>query len=51
MQVITTHLNVDFDCLASMMAAKKLYPEAHMVLPGSAEGLVEEFFERAESSS
>ena len=43
MQVITTHLNADFDCLASMMAAKKLYPEAHMVLPGSAEGLVEEF--------
>jgi tRNA nucleotidyltransferase (CCA-adding enzyme) len=43
MQVITTHLNADFDCLASMMAAKKLYPEAHIVLPGSAEGLVEEF--------
>jgi tRNA nucleotidyltransferase (CCA-adding enzyme) len=43
MQVITTHLNADFDCLASMMAAKKLYPEAHMVLPGSTEGLVEEF--------
>ncbi len=43
MQVITTHLNADFDCLASMMAAKKLYPEAHLVLPGSAEGLVEEF--------
>jgi tRNA nucleotidyltransferase (CCA-adding enzyme) len=43
MQVITTHLNVDFDCLACMMAAKKLYPEAHLVLPWSAEGLVEEF--------
>lgn len=43
MQVITTHLNADFDCLASMMAAKKLYPEAHLVLPGCAEGLVEEF--------
>lgn len=43
MQVITTHLDVDFDCLASMMAAKKLYPEAHLVLPGSVEGLVEEF--------
>jgi tRNA nucleotidyltransferase (CCA-adding enzyme) len=43
MQVITTHLNADFDCLASMMAAKKLYPEAHLVLPGSAEGLVEDF--------
>ena len=43
MQVITTHLNADFDCLASMMAAKKLYPEAHMVLPGSAELSVEDF--------
>ena len=43
MQIITTHLNADFDCLASMMAAKKLYPDAHLVLPGSAESLVEEF--------
>ncbi|MFP6637967.1 MAG: hypothetical protein VB778_05010, partial [Nitrospinaceae bacterium] len=43
MQVITTHLNADFDCLASMMAAKKLYPQAHLVLPGSAESLVEDF--------
>jgi len=43
MQVITTHLNADFDCLASMMAAKKLYPQAHLVLPGSAESLVENF--------
>lgn len=45
MQVITTHLNADFDCLASMMAAKKLYPEAHLVLPGSTERLVEEFLQ------
>ena len=43
MQVITTHLNADFDCLASMMAAKKLYPQAHLVLPGSAERLVDDF--------
>ena len=43
MQVITTHLNADFDCLASMMAAKKLYPEAYLVLSGSTEGLVEDF--------
>ena len=43
MQVITTHLNADFDCLASMMAAKKLYPQAHLVLPGSTERLVEDF--------
>ena len=43
MQVITTHLNADFDCLASMMAAKKLYPQAHLVLPGSTERLVDDF--------
>ena len=45
MQVITTHLNADFDCLASMIAAKKLYPQAHLVLPGSTERLVEEFLQ------
>ena len=45
MQVITTHLNADFDCLASMMAAKKLYPDAHLILPGSSERLVDEFLE------
>ncbi len=43
MQVITTHLNADFDCLASMMAAKKLYPQAHLILPGSSERLVDDF--------
>jgi tRNA nucleotidyltransferase (CCA-adding enzyme) len=43
MQIITTHLNADFDCLASMMAAKKLYPQAHLVFPGSTERLVEDF--------
>ncbi|MZH13216.1 MAG: CBS domain-containing protein [Nitrospinae bacterium] len=43
MQVITTHLNADFDCVASMMAAKKLYPDAFLVLPGSSEKQVEKF--------
>ena len=28
LEVITTHLNADFDAMASMVAAKKLYPEA-----------------------
>jgi len=27
MEVITTHVNADFDAFASMMAAKKLYPD------------------------
>ena len=40
MQIITTHLSADFDCLASMMAAKKLYPDAKLVLPGSMEKCV-----------
>lgn len=37
MDLITTHANADFDALASMVAAKKLYPEARMMLPGSQE--------------
>lgn len=45
MQIITTHLNADFDAIASCMAAKKLYPEAHVVLPGSMEKKVKKFFD------
>jgi tRNA nucleotidyltransferase (CCA-adding enzyme) len=37
MEVITTHTNADFDTLASMVAAKKLYPNGHLVFPGSLE--------------
>ncbi|MBC7251312.1 MAG: CBS domain-containing protein [Anaerolineae bacterium] len=33
MEVILTHENTDFDGLASLLAAKKLYPEAVPVLP------------------
>ena len=35
MEIITTHKNVDFDALASMLAAAKLYPRAAPVLPKS----------------
>lgn len=45
MQIITTHLNADFDAIASCMAAKKLYPEAVVVLPGAMEKRVKLFFE------
>jgi len=31
LEIITTHINADFDAMASMIAAKKLYPEAVMV--------------------
>jgi len=34
MEIITGHVNSDFDCLASMIAANKLYPHAVMVIPG-----------------
>ncbi len=37
MEVITTHINADFDSVASMLAAKKLYPEAVLAFPGSQE--------------
>jgi tRNA nucleotidyltransferase (CCA-adding enzyme) len=43
MQIITTHLNADFDGLASMIAARKLYPEAVMVFPGSQEKSLRDF--------
>lgn len=45
MQIITTHLNADFDSLASCMSAKKLYPQAIVVLPGSMERRVKLFFD------
>lgn len=48
MDVITTHLNADFDCLASMVAAKKLYPYAHLIFPGSQERNVRDFLQRVD---
>ncbi len=43
MQIITTHLNADFDGMASMIAAQKLYPDAAMVFSGSQEKNVRDF--------
>lgn len=37
MEIITTHLSADFDGLASMIAAQKLYPEAVLSFAGSQE--------------
>ncbi len=42
--VITTHINADFDAVASMLAAQKLYPEAVVVFPGSQEKNLRDFF-------
>ncbi|ABA88546.1 adenosine-specific tRNA nucleotidyltransferase [Syntrophotalea carbinolica DSM 2380] len=44
MDVITTHINADFDCLGGMIAAKKLYPDAAMVFAGAQERSLREFF-------
>ena len=44
MEIITSHTNADFDALASMVAAKKLYPEAKLVFPGSQEKSMRDFF-------
>lgn len=44
MDVITTHVNADFDCLGAMVAAKRLYPEALMVFSGSQEKSMRDFF-------
>lgn len=42
--VITTHVNADFDALASLLAAQKLYPDALVVFPGSQEKNLRNFF-------
>jgi tRNA nucleotidyltransferase (CCA-adding enzyme) len=44
MEIITSHTNADFDALASMVAAKKLYPAARLVFPGSQEKSMRDFF-------
>jgi len=43
--IITSHINADFDSLASMVAAKKLYPDAEIVFPGSQEKNLRDFIE------
>ena len=43
MEVITTHVNADFDGLASMIAAQKLYPEAVLAFSGSQERNLRDF--------
>jgi tRNA nucleotidyltransferase (CCA-adding enzyme) len=42
--IITSHINADFDALASMLAAQKLYPDALVVFPGSQEKNLRNFF-------
>ena len=42
--IISTHVNADFDALASMLAAQKLYPDGLVVFPGSQEKNLKNFF-------
>lgn len=42
--LITTHVNADFDALASLLAAQKLYPDSLIVFPGSQEKTLRNFF-------
>lgn len=42
--VITTHINADYDAMACMLAAQKLYPDAVVVFPGSHEKTLRNFF-------
>jgi len=43
MELITTHINADFDALASMIAASKLYPGAVMAFSGAQEKSIRDF--------
>ncbi|MBN2653505.1 MAG: CBS domain-containing protein [Nitrospirae bacterium] len=45
MDLITAHLNADFDALASVIAAKRIYPDAIVVFPGAVEKKVRDFIE------
>ncbi|NJD39570.1 MAG: CBS domain-containing protein [Geobacter sp.] len=46
MDLITTHLNADFDCLGSLAAAARLYPGALLAFPGSQEKNLRDFCAR-----
>ncbi len=48
--LITAHLGADFDCLAAMVAAQKLYPEASLAFPGSQEGAVRAYLQSVKFS-
>jgi tRNA nucleotidyltransferase (CCA-adding enzyme) len=42
--IITTHMNADFDAIASMLAAQKLYAGSLVIFPGSQEKSLRNFF-------
>ncbi|MFO7752849.1 MAG: CBS domain-containing protein [Desulfobacteraceae bacterium] len=42
--VITSHINADFDAVASMLAAQKIYEDSFIIFPGSQEKNLRDFF-------
>jgi tRNA nucleotidyltransferase (CCA-adding enzyme) len=49
MEVITSHIQADFDAFASMLAARILHPGAMLVFPGAQEKNLREYIMHAES--
>jgi len=47
MDIITSHIQADFDALGAMLAAKLLYPEALIVFPGAQEKSVRDYLMNA----
>jgi len=45
MNIIVGHTHMDFDCLASMVAAKLLYPEFEIILPNNIERMVKRYLD------
>ena len=45
MELITTHVAADFDCLGSLVAARRLYPDPVLAFAGSVEGAVRRYLE------
>jgi len=43
MEIIATHISSDFDSFAAMIAAKKIYPEAKIILPNAINQNVRKF--------
>ncbi|MCK7510039.1 MAG: hypothetical protein MZV70_42390 [Desulfobacterales bacterium] len=47
MEVITSHIQADFDAFASMLAARKLHPGAILVFPGAQEKNLRDYLAQA----
>src|SRR6056297_1049615 len=45
MNIIVGHTHMDFDCLASMVAAKLIYPEFEIILPNNIERMVKRYLD------